>query len=98
MTFTIGKDRLTAADPDGTPMGYVSFPQIRAGLVNISQVVTYPGFRDRGVAEAMLEALFYHLIRTGRKAALTCPSAQQYLEAHSQWKTILPDSIHFTTY
>lgn len=98
MTFTIGKERLTAVDPHGVPMGYVSYPQIRAGLVNVSEVVTFPGFRDQGVAEALLGALFAHLSQTGRKAALTCPLAQQYLETHSRWKSVLPDSIHFTTY
>lgn len=98
MTFTISKERLTALTPDGIPMGYITFPQVRAGLVNIDQVVTHPPFRGQGVAEEMVAALFSHLSRQGRKAALTAPFVQQYLETHPQWKHILPGEIHFTTH
>ena len=98
MTFSITKERLTAINSDGVPMGFITFPQVRAGLVNIQQVVTHPQFRDQGVAEAMMETLLEHLSSQNRKAALSCPFAQQYVEEHPQWKQILPGSIHFTRY
>ena len=96
MTFSIQKEQLTAISPAGVPMGYIAFPRIRAGLVNIDRVSVSPECRGQGVEEAMMEALFSHLSKLGLKAALTCPSAQQYLEKNPQWKNILPGEIHFT--
>lgn len=96
MTFSIQKERITAVSPDGVPMGYITFPRVRAGLVNIDHVSVPPAFRGQRVDEAMMEALFSHLDRQGMKAALTCPFAQQYVEQHPLWKKILPGEIHFT--
>ena len=96
MTFTIAKERLTAHSPEGILMGYIAFPQIRAGLVSIDQVATEPAFRHENVAEVMMETLLVHLDKQGKKAALTCPFAQAYIEKHSQWRRILPGEIHFT--
>ena len=96
MTFSFQKERITAINPDSIPMGYIGFPRIRAGLVNIDCISVSPEFRGQGVEEAMLEALFSHLSKLGLKAALTCPFAQQYLEKNPQWKSILPGEIHFT--
>jgi predicted GNAT family acetyltransferase len=96
MTFSFQKERLTAISPEGVPMGYIAFPRIRAGLVNVDRVSVSPEFRGLGVEEAMMVALFSHLSRLGLKAALTCPFAQQYLEKNPKWKTILPGEIHFT--
>lgn len=98
MTFTIQKERLTALSPEGLPMGYITFPRVRAGLVNIDHVMTYPKFRGQGVAGAMMEELLRHLTKEGQKAALTCPYAQQYVEKHGQWKHLLPGKLHFTSH
>ena len=98
MTFTFEKERITAISSDGIPMGHITFPRIRSDLVNISQVTTYPRFRGQGVAESMMEAFLTHLAEGNRKAALTCPYAQNYVEQHPQWKHLLPGSIHFTTH
>ena len=96
MTFSYQKERLTAASPEGIPIGYIAFPRVRPGLVNISQTTVFPPFRGQHMEEAMMEALFSHLSKLGLKAALTCPYAQQYLEKNPQWKSILPGEIHFT--
>ena len=98
MTFSIQKERITAISPDGIPMGYITFPRIRAGLVNISQMTVFPEFRGQAVEDAMMEALLIHLEDRGLKAALTCPYAQQYLEKNPRWKKILPGELHFTKY
>ena len=98
MTFAFEPERMTAISTDGTPMGHIAFPRIRAGLVNISHVVTYPGFRGQGVADSMMDALLAHLTGLNQKAALTCPYAQQYVGRHPQWKAILPGDIHCMTH
>lgn len=98
MTFTFEKERLTAFSADGIPMGYITFPQIRPGLVNISHVLTYPKFRGQGVAGCMMDALLTHLSARNQKAALTCPYAQQYAAKHDAWKHILPGKLHFTSH
>ena len=77
-------------------MGYIAFPRIRAGLVNVDRVSVSLEFRGLGVEEAMMEALFSHLSKLGLRAALTCPFAQQFAETHPQWKNLLPGEIHFT--
>lgn len=96
MTFSFQKERLNAVSTEGIPIGYVAFPRVRPGLVNISQTTVFPPFRGQYIEEAMMEALFSHLSKLGLRAALTCPFAQQYLEKNPQWKNILPGEIHFT--
>ena len=98
MTFQFEKERVTAVSPEGRPMGFIVFPQVRTGLVNISQIMTYPAFRGQGVDNAMMEALLSYLERNDQKAALTSPFAQQYLEKNPKWKHILPGEMHFTTH
>ena len=98
MKFVFEKERMTALAPEGTPMGFAAFPRIRAGLVNVSQITVYPAYRGQGVEEAMMEALFSHLEAQGVKAALTCPTAQDYVAAHPRWKRLLPGEISFTKY
>lgn len=98
MTFAFDKERVTAISSEGIPMGFISFPQVRTGLVNISHAMTFPRFRGQGVAESMMEALLNHLTHQNQKAALTCPFAQQYIGNHPEWKHILPGEIHFTTH
>ena len=96
MTFSFQKERISAVSPEGIPIGYITFPRVRAGLVNINQTTVFPSFRGQHMEEAMMEALFSHLSKLGLKAALTCPYAQQYLEKNPKWKNILPGEIHFT--
>ena len=98
MTFSFQKERITAVSPDGVSMGYITFPRVRAGLVNINQLTVFPAFRGQGLEDAMMEAVLAHLEKSGLKAALTCPYAQQYVEKNPQWKKILPVEIHFTRY
>ena len=98
MTFRFEKERITAVSSDGVSMGYLSFPRIRARLVNISEVTVFPAFRGQGVEDAMMEALLGHLDKQGLKAALTCPFAQRYVEQNPRWKKILPGELHFTKY
>ena len=98
MTFSFQKERITATSPEGIPMGYITYPRIRPGLVNISQMTVFPAFRQQGMEETMMEALLAHLDQQGLKAVLICPFAQQYVEQHPQWKKILPGEIHFTKY
>ena len=98
MTFQFEKERVTAIHEDGSIMGTVTFPRIRAGLVNITSVSVTPKYRNQPVAEAMLDALLNHLQAKGLKAALTCPPAQRYVANHPQWKKILPGEMHFTTH
>lgn len=98
MKFVFEKERMIALGPEGTPMGQVAFPRVRAGLVTVSQVTVHPAFRGQGVEDAMMEALLSHLDQQGSKAALTCPLAQDYVAAHPQWKRILPGEISFTKY
>ena len=98
MTFSIQKERLTAHSLEGLPMGYITFPRVKAGLVNIDHVMTYPKFRGQGVAGAMMEQLLRHLTESGHKAALTCPFAQEYVRKNPQWSHILPGKLHFTSH
>ena len=98
MNVIFEKERLTARNSSGVPMGSVSFPRVRCGLVNISDVSVLPAFRGQGAEDAMMEAVLEHLDRQGLKAALTAPFAQQYIRMHPQWNHILPGEISFTKY
>ena len=98
MKFVFEKERMSVLTPDGTCMGRITFPRVKAGLVNIREVTVFPAFRGQGVEDAMLETLLKHLDTQGLKAALTCPVAQNYLASHPEWKRILPGEMHFTTH
>ena len=98
MNVIFEKERLTARNSSGAPMGSVSFPRVRYGLVNISDISVPPAFRGQGVEDAMMEALLCYLEKQGLKAALTAPFAQDYVSAHPEWKRILPGEISFTKY
>ena len=98
MNVIFEKERLTARSPDGVLMGSVTFPRVRCGLVNISDISVLPAFRGQGVEDALMEAVLEHLDGQGLKAALTAPFAQRYLERHPEWRKILPGEIHFTRY
>ena len=98
MIFSFEKERMTAFSRDGISAGFVSFPQIRSGLVNIENITVFPGFRNRGLEDSMMEALLPHLEQQHQKAALTCPKAQQYMRNHPQWQHILPGEMHFTSH
>ena len=98
ITIAYQAERLTALNADGRTMGYVTFPRIRKGLVNIDLVQILPAYRGLNLEETLLDALFSHLLQQGTKAALTSPVVQRYVAANPQWKVILPDSIHMTTH
>lgn len=98
MTISYQAERLTCFDSDGRTMGYVTFPRIRKGLVNIDRVQIVPAYRDRKVEEALLDALLLHLRQQETKAVLTSPAAQRHAAANPRWKDVLPDSIHITTH
>lgn len=98
MTFSFTAEKLTAYDSGNTPVGYIDFPRIRCGMVNICQVAVFPAFRKQGVEDQMMAALLDHLDTRGLKAALTCAFAQQYVKRHPQWQRILPGELHFTTH
>ena len=90
MKVSFEKERLTVFSSSRIPMGFIAFPQVRPGLVNITQVRVSPQFRGQGVEDAMMEALLNHLSRQDQKFA------QQYVGDHPEWKHILPGDIHFT--
>lgn len=96
MNVSFEKERMRAISSDRIPMGSIDFPQVRPGLVNITQVRVSPQFRGQGVEAAMMEELLNHLSRQDQKAALSSPFAQQYVGNHPEWKLILPGKIHFT--
>ena len=98
MTIQFQNGRLTARCGSGNIMGYITFPQIRKGLVNIDRVQVAPEYRGRGVETAMMEALLIHLRQQGMKAALTSPAVQRYVAENPDWKQILPESMHMTAH
>ena len=73
MKVSFEKERMTIISSSRIPMGFIDFPQVRPGLVNITQVSVLPQFRGQGVEEAMMEALLNHLSRQDQKAALSSP-------------------------
>ena len=98
ITIRIQTGRLTACSEFGNTVGYITFPQIRKGLVNIDRVQVAPEYRGRGVEAAMMDALLTHLRDQGMKAALTSPAVQRYAAQNPQWKQILPESMHMTAH
>lgn len=98
MTIQYQASRLTAVNRTGKTMGYITFPQIRKGLVNIDRVQIAPEYRGREVESALMDALLTHLKQQGMKAALTSPAAQRYVAENPGWKQILPESMHMTTH
>ena len=95
MTIQFEKEKMTLLSEEGIPMGYITFPEIKKGLVNIDHVLTYPKFRGQGIAAKMMEALLQHLDEQDSKVVLTCPYAQNYVGEHPEWSHLLPTNNHF---
>lgn len=98
ITIQYQPGRLTAVSSAGKIMGYVTFPQIRKGLVNIDRVQIVPEYRLADVETILLDALLSHLQQQGMKAALTSPAAQRHVANNPLWKSVLPDSMHMTAH
>ena len=98
ITIQYQPGRLTAVSSAGKIMGYVTFSQIRKGLVNIDRVQIIPEYRLTDAQTVLLDALLLHLQQQGMKAALTSPAAQRHAANNPQWKSVLPDSMHMTTH
>ena len=95
MPINFEKEKMTFINEDGIPMGYITFPEIKKGLVNIDHVLTYPKFRGQGNADNMMDTLLHHLDEKGCKVVLTCSFAQKYVADHPEWEHLLPTNIHF---
>ena len=57
MIFRFEKERITALTPDGTTLGFIVFPRVRAGLVNISTMTVNPGFAGQKLIPQTLDKI-----------------------------------------
>ena len=98
ITMKYEPGRLTALSSSGMTIGYITFPQIRKGLVNVDRLQIFPEYRGRGVEAMLMDALLAHLEQQDVKAALTSPAVQRYAAEHPEWKAVLPESMHMTAH
>ena len=98
ITMKYEAGRLTALSSSSMTMGYITFPQIRKGLVNVDRLQILPEYRGRGVEAMLMDALLAHLEQQDVKAALTSSKVQRYAAEHPEWKAVLPESMHMTAH
>lgn len=74
---------------DEKVVGFITFPLIKDGVVNINQTFTPTSHRGKGIAKELMDALYIHLKENNLKAVLNCSYAVKYFERYEEKKDVL---------
>lgn len=74
---------------DEKVVGFITFPLIKDGVVNINQTFTHTSHRGKGIAKELMDALYIHLKENNLKAVLNCSYAVKYFERYEEKKDVL---------
>ena len=74
---------------DGEVVGYITFPLIKAGVVNINHTFTHTKHRGKGIAKILTDALYDHLKEKNYKAIASCSYADAYFQRYPEKQDIL---------
>ena len=95
MKITWAGERMNLLDEDNSLAGYILFPGVKKGLVNVSEIYLYSQYRGKGYEALMMEELFARLRGQDSQMILTCSAAQKYLTDHPEHADLLAKDIHF---
>lgn len=88
MEFDVQENKI-AYIVDGRELAWVTFPQIKPGVVEIDHTFVAPSLRGQGMAGRMMERVAEALRKSGRKAHLSCTYAKQWFERNPQQQDLL---------
>jgi len=82
MEFIEEANRIYAQDAEGVVIAEITFPERRAGVVEIDHTFVSDTLRGQGVAGKLMQACYDRLRADDRKAVATCSYAVRWFEAH----------------
>ena len=89
MEFIEEPNRIYAKDAEGAVIAEITFPERRAGVVEIDRTFVSDTLRGQGVAGELMQACYDRLRADGKKAVPTCSYAVRWFESHPQEADVL---------
>lgn len=74
---------------DGEVVGFVTFPFIKDGVVNINHTFTHTNHRGKGIAKLLVDALYDYLKEHNLKAISSCSYAVEYFKRYPEKQDVL---------
>lgn len=74
---------------EGEVVGFITFPFIRDGVVDITQTFTHTKHRGKGIAKILLDALYDYLKTNNLRAITSCSYAVKYFQRYPEKQDIL---------
>ena len=88
MEFVVSKEIIYFNDDQGKLLAEVTFPEVRAGVVDIDHTFVDASLRGQGVAGQLMIAAYNEIKKSQRKAVYTCPYAVKWFAEHEEYQDI----------
>lgn len=88
MDFIKEENRVYCAE-NGKTLAEITFPQVKANVVEINHTFVDESLRGQGVAGKLIEAAYDVIKISGRKAVPTCSYAVSWFEKNADKRDIL---------
>lgn len=89
MNFIHEHNRIYLEDINGKVIAEVTFPSVKADVVNINHTFVDGSLRGQGIAGKLMEETADQLKNEGKKAMLTCSYAVTWFQKNEQYKDLI---------
>jgi len=89
MDFIYHSNQIAYFDAEGKLLAEVTFPEIEPDVVDINHTFVDQSLRGQGIAGRLIEAAAKEIRSRNKKAVLSCPYAQNWLEKHPEYSDII---------
>jgi len=89
MDFIYHSNQISYFDDEGKLLAEVTFPEIEPDVVDINHTFVDQSLRGQGIAGRLIEAAAKEIRSRNKKAVLSCPYAQNWLEKHPEYSDII---------
>jgi len=89
MDFIYHSNQIAYFDDEGKLLAEVTFPEIEPDVVDINHTFVDQSLRGQGIAGRLIEAAAKEIRSRNKKAVLSCPYAQNWLEKHPEYSDII---------
>lgn len=89
MNFLQTNEKIWIEDEQGNELACVDFPEVAQREVDVIHTYVSPALQGQGIAGKLMEALTDNLLKTGRKAELSCSYEIHWFEKHKEFENLL---------